>query len=304
MIKLTAIVFFISLMQIPLYAWSGPGHAAVAVMAYKELSQSRKKSLTELLKKHPDGEAWIAEFNSKKSGFPKEPNLGMYLFIKAATWPDVIRDDQDPSTHPNWHFVNYSVTLPDFTTGPSPSPEDDVVFGLKESLKTLRDSSNDNAERAAALSWIIHLVGDAHQPLHCTALIGEGFHLPRGDKGGNSYLIFQTANQEEQNRTTKLHAFWDGRLGTGVDPSPTKALEDANMLISRHKRSSLQELGVGSDIGVWTFESRDTAIANAYKFEGERVRQRTVLPNGYVTNSHKVARRRLALAGYRLADEI
>ena len=80
-----------------------------------------------------------------------------------------------------------------------------VVQAIKKAKHDLADSRLPPAERAIALCWYLHLVGDLHQPLHAVALATE--ELPDGDRGGN--LIRVTHNGSE----TNLHSFWDQRLG-------------------------------------------------------------------------------------------
>jgi S1/P1 nuclease len=288
------------------WAWSGPSHAAVAAMAYRELAAdpTLQSNLTDLLKNHPKFLAWQAEFKAKKKNFPKELDLGMFLFIRAATWPDDIRGTGNKFDHPNWHFVDYPLHPPTFTTGPSPSPDDDVLFGIKEGLDTLRDKNADPVARAAMLSWLIHLVGDIHQPLHCATLITATFKAPDGDRGGNGFLVYRTQAAKQQKQTTKLHSYWDQQLGSAITPDPAKALGNAKQLTTLHPRDSLSELSHGSDVQLWSFESRDDAISDAYEFKDKALVMRRVLPTGYATNAKNVAKRRLALAGYRLSDTV
>ena len=291
-------------------AWSGPGHAAVAAMAYRELagSSALRSKLTDLLKDHPAFKTWKKEFDATKQTFPAELDFGMFLFVRASTWPDEIRRTHDPKLrpfdHPNWHFVDYPLKPPAFSTGPSPMPTDDVLFGIAQSAETLSNKNAPRVQRAAALSWLIHLVADLHQPLHAATLVTAQFPAPVGDQGGNKFFIFQTADQKNHAQPSKLHGFWDGRLGSDPVPDPIQARLDARMLQTKHSRSSLTELSAGDDVKQWSFESRDEAIKDVYKFQNKTVKQKAVLPFGYVTNSHQVARRRLALAGYRLSDQL
>ena len=291
------------------FGWSGPGHAAVAVMAYRDLAanQTLRTNLVNLLRSHPKFGAWKNEFDATQQSLPGV-DFGMFLFVRASTWPDEIRGTKVPSLkpfdHPGWHFVDYPLSVPTFSTGPSPDPNDDVLFGISESLKTLADKNAAPIERAASLSWLIHLVGDIHQPLHCATLITATMPPPEGDRGGNKFFIYQNATHKQQDLRTKLHAYWDGRLGSDFVPDPGKALQNAKTLKTTHSRGSLSELGAGDNTQQWSFESRDKSISDAYQFQGKVLRPLKVLPSGYISNSHRVARRRLALAGYRLADEL
>ena len=92
----------------------------------------------------------------------------------ASLWPDQIRNHDDPSTFPNWHFVDYPLIPPSFPDRGSPTPEDDILFGIGKSEAILRSPSAAAQDKAEKLSWLIHLVGDIHQPLHCATLVNSG----------------------------------------------------------------------------------------------------------------------------------
>lgn len=307
------VLFAVMLAQVETPAWSGPGHAAVAAMAYRQLSDNPalRTKLVDLLKKHPAFNKWRSEYN--QASFPGV-DFGMFLFIKAANWPDEIRDSGSQWDHEFWHYVNYPLRPPAFSTqeadsNVSPRPGNDVLFGIGECRRVLANTNETPLKRAVHLSWLIHLVGDIHQPLHIVALITQSmpnvpnFSRPFGDRGGGSFLIYQNPAQEANDRTTKLHGYWDGRLGADA-PAPVVALQNARMLESTHQMSSLTELGAGNNFAAWSFESRADAVRHVYRFNGQMIGYKRVLPTGYVSNSHQVARRRLALAGYRLAGEM
>lgn len=290
------------------YAWSGPGHAAVAALAYRGLASDTplRNRMVDLLRSHPAFSVWRAEFDTAHAHLPADVDFGMFLFVRAATWPDEIRRTTDPKLapfdHPNWHFVDYPLKAPALTSGPSPAPTDDVLFGLKRSLATLNDEKAGLPQRAAALSWVIHLIGDMHQPLHCATLFSTVFKAPDGDRGGNSFHVFETAENMQHHDTTKLHGFWDARLGNERRPSAAKAAADAKRLEALHPRAALPEIKAGTTAAKWSIESRDRCVSDVYKFKGVMLKTDAVLPAGYAANAQKVALRRIALAGYRLAD--
>src|SRR5262249_292065 len=134
------------------------------------------------------------------------------------------------------------------------------------------------------LSWLLHLVGDAHQPLHCTTRISAS--KPDGDDGGNGVKLSSPAN---------LHTFWDDVLGGGSSPStaPNAAALLANA-----------PAGLASDLNVqhWVDESFAAAKQDAYKNPpiGPGTGQFT-LTQTYKTNAKSIAQKRIALAGARLA---
>jgi hypothetical protein len=300
----------------PAQAWSGPGHAAIAAMAYQQLPGAAQQRFMEILRSHPDFAKWRQDFNRLKSGFPAKLDLGTYLFIRASTWPDEIRKSGNPFDHPAWHYVDYPVQQTDFGTGPEPAPDDDVLFGIRESQRVIRDAGATPQARAAHLSWLIHLVGDLHQPLHCAALINTTtYRLPEGDRGGNLFFVSESGNPNAVN----LHSFWDGQLGKSfgsTPPNPRTAFNNAAQLQGEHPRSSLPELGTATDVAAWSQESLAAATRHAYRFEKKingnvqltilrgSANDRTAppLPAGYGTQARSVSRERISLAGYRLAD--
>ncbi len=294
-------------------AWSGPGHAAVAALAYRGLSADERTRFTDLLRNHPNFVVWEEDFERLRShGLSHDIDLGMYLFIRASTWPDEIRRTGNVFDHPNWHFVDYPLRSPAFTTGPRPEPADDVLFGIQESLAVLRDENANPTSRAAHLSWLIHLTGDIHQPLHCATLFSSQFRS--GDQGGNKFLVSRTGTRS----AIKLHSFWDGQLGSSL-PTPEITLRNAIDLETEHPRTSLDALTGATTAEAWSFESRDLAIGRVYQYETRdsqgnvRLRQlrgstddrrAPLLPEGYAEIARTTARRRLALAGYRLHDQL
>jgi len=305
----------------PARAWSGPGHAAIAAMAYQQLPGDARQRLTEILRSHPDFAKWRQDFDRLKSGFPAKLDLGTYLFIRASTWPDEIRRSGNPFDHPNWHFVDYPVQQSDFSTGPAPTAGDDILFGIREAQRVIRDASATPAARAAHLSWLIHLIGDLHQPLHCASLINTTtYRPPEGDRGGNEFFVSVPGNRNADN----LHSFWDGQLGKSnagnppPPPNPKTAFNNAVQLQGEHPRDSLPALGTATDVEAWSKESLAAAVGHAYQYEkkshgavvltrlpgGPNDRAAPPLPAGYSTEAKTVSRERISLAGYRLADTL
>src|SRR5205823_4340914 len=88
-----------------------------------------------------------------------------------------------------------SSPVPNQNLATDPLPPSDPNFGnmnILQALKHNRDvfkHSTVRRERAIALAWILHLVGDLHQPLHNAALFSNHFDGPSGDRGGNWILI-------------------------------------------------------------------------------------------------------------------
>ncbi len=135
---------------------------------------------------------------------------GIIAFMGAAKWPDEIKFGHSKWNHKEWHYVDFPVTPPDFAVKPESYPDNDIIFAINLCVQKLKDQATTGEDKACWLSWLIHLVGDITQPLHCCALINEDFTAPLGDRGGN--LIFVKAT--EWNKGVPLHKMFDDALGT------------------------------------------------------------------------------------------
>ena len=166
------------------WAWSAPGHMTVAAIAYRDLSPVERQKFDAILESHPQFQSWLNRFPDNV------PNLdqGLYVAMAASLWPDQIRNHNDPSTFPNWHFVDYPLIAPSFPDRGSPTPQGDILFGIGQSEAILSSASASAQDRAEKLSWLIHLVCDIHQPLHCATLVNSIYPAPEGDRGRQRIL--------------------------------------------------------------------------------------------------------------------
>jgi hypothetical protein len=252
-------VILIAVSIIDACAWSAPGHMTVAAIAYRDLSPGERQKLDTILQSHPQFQSW-------RDAFPESvPNLdqALYVAMAASLWPDQIRNHNDPSTFPNWHFVDYPLIEPSFPDRGSPTPQDDILFGIGESEAILRSSSSAAQDKAEKLIWLIHLVGDIHQPLHCATLVNSIYPAPEGDRGGNAFFVKVSPTGSPR----KLHSLWDGLLGTGTAANARltrSALNNAIRLQSVYPRAALPELQSHHSVEGWSKESRESAIHDVY----------------------------------------
>jgi len=278
-------------------AWSAAGHMVVAAEAWRELSPELRAKTTEILKMHPEYARWERGF---EPGNP-ELDLAEYIFMRASVWPDEIRRTEGDSAqydHPHWHYINYPVKPPDFPMEPDSLPGDNAVSGIAACEKTLLNPQAPAQLRAVDLSYLIHVVGDVHQPLHCATLVDNAF--PGGDKGGNDFYV------KPGSKGIRLHSLWDGLLGRSYNFRDQ--LHDAIKLQAEYPRKSLPELERAKTAKDWSLESRLVAVNTAYRrgtLEGSRNEERAPrLAAGYTQAAKQAAERRGVLAGYRLADEM
>ncbi len=163
--------------------------------------------------------------------------------------------------------------------------------------RNLPSPTLDPQKRADDLSWLIHLVGDIHQPLHCTTRATAEHPLPAGDRGGNDYAINAAIKNPDgtAGTTQKLHAFW----GLAPDLSPTAATSDALAaeLMKTHPVSLYPYIlnATAADSDGWAMESYRYVPFVYSTPEGKDVSLQ------YAADAYAITTDRLARAGYRLA---
>ena len=278
-------------------AWNATGHMTIASMTYDQLSPEARMHWTELLKQHPDFAKWEAAEPKDQPDF----ELGRYLFMKASTWPDDIRKSGSPYDHPVWHYIDYPLAEPDFPPEPAPTDTEDILFGIGRCESVLRDEKAAAGDRAASLSWLIHLVGDLQQPLHCAAFISPDYPRPGGDRGGN--LMWFSVGGAPVN----LHWFWDCLPGTTLNYH--ELVEQGRKLAAKFPAPALPELTQATDPKAWSLEGRALCLEAVYKHGALRGAKQQgpddpPLPEGYFAAAHAVAERRVVLAADRLASTL
>ncbi|WP_439373056.1 S1/P1 nuclease [Bradyrhizobium sp. DASA03120] len=283
-------------------AWWDEGHMQIAYLAYKRLDPAIKDKLDGLLKLNPDYANWICNA-------PDEASRGAYAFVHAATWADDIKtkadyqEDRitdataaqnvayDKLKHAHWHYKDIQFS-PDGTRLPSSDPVD-AAKQAKVMIAALPAASGASDQlRSYDLVWLLHLVGDLHQPLHAVARYTA--ELPHGDRGGNSELVIPASGE-----TIALHAYWD-RIFGGYS-SVFGAMFDAD------DRAGLGSVSVPAgaetvlDPDRWAAESFELAKTYAYAAPVGSGAAAVSLTRDYETNARNVARSQAALAAARLA---
>lgn len=243
------------------YAWNIRGHEIIAAIAYQHLTPQTKDAVNKILQGDQNGNK----------------------FDYDAGWADEIKA-QGITQYNNWHFIDTPYTKILGEKMP-PIPKENVVWAIHQHEKILSNTNSTTEEKKQALKFLIHFVGDAHQPLHCITQVSPA--LPYGDQGGNLYPI-------KTKKYSNLHALWDDAFGFN---SQRKSI--------KHLASKLEEKFPESFFGTqlndtnpqnWANESYQLAIADAYDTPKNKKTSRT-----YMMKGRKVAEEQMALAGYRLA---
>jgi hypothetical protein len=295
-----ALPFFAAL---PVQAWFNGGHVVVAYIAYRNLTPEARSRVDDLLKLNNMYAQWTA-------GVPANQK-GLAAFVKAATWPDCIKDPKcspgftsdggdnppgastdgqnigynDKLMHKYWHYVD----LPYSAGAPGEPPKTpNALTQIKLFAEAISSSESDDV-KSYDVVWLEHMVGDVHQPLHCTSRFTKNH--PHGDAGGN--LVYFCDNCKDE-----LHAYWDGLLGD--DPTVAQVAKKGDALLKAGKPAGADNVAPSS----WIDESFALAKRDAYAPPISDDNHPGPSPRPgmkYEATATKVANLRVRLAGYRLA---
>ncbi|MBU6453337.1 MAG: S1/P1 nuclease [Cyanobacteria bacterium REEB67] len=292
------------LAPLPVLAWNDFGHMTVAYLAYKKLTPTVRARADKLLTLNPAYNAWLAQLPVNLS----EAERNTEIFMLASTWPDTIKGDRsyfvdgsqhgfrpegagasqnigydDHQLHKYWHFVDQP-----FSYDHSPLPDDIVPNALTQmqSFDSVLASDSADELKSFDLVWVLHMVGDLHQPLHCVTRVSRDH--PNGDSGGNDVLI--SGAGESKN----LHGFWDWILGRG---GPSDVIAFADKLPEPSSKAAAK-----LDAKTWADEGYKLAVKKVYVGPIKKGSGPFVLDEAYVSKAKALAEQRAALGGARLGN--
>lgn len=258
-------------------AWGGEGHEIVAALARGYLTPQVREKVDQMLATDQD-------------------TLTAHDMLSESNWADRYRSDHKETGE--WHYVDIELDHPDLkeacfgfpvadSVASQGAAHDCVVNKVSEFTRELASPATPAGERLLALKFLLHFVGDMHQPLH---------DVDNHDKGGNCVLLSLGGP-----RQVNLHSYWDTVVVQGLgDDSRAVAETLAHRITSENKAD---------------WEKGDPA---SWALEGFRVAQSVVytigskpgcasdptpigLPPGYDTTAREVAAVQLEKAGVRLA---
>jgi hypothetical protein len=271
-------------------AWNGTGHKAISSIAYRQLDDATKTRIGELLKKHP---AYAELWKGRKGNGPDET---LNLFWNASIFPDDARGQRwSKYGRSAAHYVNFRIMADDGNRVLDPLPGENVINSYVAHLKQIRNPKTLDEDKALHVSWIFHQSQDIHQPLHAVARFSKA--LPNGDRGGNGVRIMLPGG-----RMGNLHSYWDGAIGSDNDPAAIEKLADS--LIAEYPASMFADELTAMNIGYWAKESVDLCLKVVYRDLDPNITEFQDRPVAYDADATRAARRRAALAGYRLGAEL
>jgi len=152
------------------FGWGKEGHRVIAHLAMQHLNPKAANGVSQLL---APGET----------------------LDSIASWADEVRNQRRETS--TWHYINIPLAAPQGDWKPF-CPQTGCVLGvIPEMIARIKDTSLTTAQRGEALKFLVHFVGDMHQPLH----VGDN-----GDRGGNDVQVVFA------NRPSNLHSVWDTPL--------------------------------------------------------------------------------------------
>jgi hypothetical protein len=266
-------------------AWDVEGHAIVALVAEHYLDPQVKQRVDAMLAADTD------------------PLTG-HGIADAANWADRYRDSDAATTRVRydatrqWHWIDLEIDHPDldaacfrhhgkaFALPASSGPAEDCVVDKIEAFTAeLSTNSTPPAERLLALKYLLHFVGDLHQPLHAS---------DNHDQGGSTVKVISADDPPGT-----LDRYWSQDFLEYLGDDPKAIADDLADGVRQSKTLTTMQAGTPVD---WAWESfalaRDHAYGKLPAAKPDGVRE---LPPAYTTDAIETIRLQLARAGVRLA---
>ena len=255
---------FVALFPIRTAAWGTKGHQIIARVATDRLSGKARDSILKLLQ----GESLEA----------------------VSTWADEIKTQRPDTT--NWHSVDIAVKYHDYQRARDCGKGVCIIEAIEQQRRVLENPKYSDSERAEALKWLVHLIGDLHVPFH----VATNDNPP--DMAANRVKVTFL-----NGRPTSLHAVWDNDI---INTALREARQGVAEYASQLGRGAGGKGGYVSPRGtvtLWAVESHELAD-KAYKLSGDWMLNNGKVYNlddAYYKKSKAVVDNQLLLAGVRLA---
>jgi hypothetical protein len=296
-LKLSTIVALLVVVS-SVSCWHSTGHLTVSHIASLHLQESA------FGQKVLDWSNKILQPYAKVCGEDKWP------FTECATWPDKVKA-QGYWMMANWHFTDVRYYKPGYTppAGKVTPQIQNIVWAINNCSGNLisnnvdhEGKSDSGLMKSISLRNLIHFVGDIHQPLHTTGRFSA--ELPDGDMGGNLFPIKHYSTASWNN----LHFIWDHLMDMGREVQSPLSQTDYNWL--NEWSQNLMDLNPYDKLKDqmklhWDAQSwDDEGYEYVSKFVYNGIKENEDLPQDYQDEAKRIIKKRLALGGYRLADQL
>ena len=313
-----------------LYAWDHPSHMITAAIAFEEIELQRPELMERIglmLMKHPDPSPfWVAATDADTS-----LERARRMFIEGARYPDDAKGTNNDRL--SWHSARFPIVADDapqdtkdLVASRQGRPIGDAIAALELQAATMANPEAGADERALALSWFLHLLGDIHQPLHVTDYFSAEY--PTGNGAGALSYVWDPMKDSAM----PLHVLWDSNSlrSTAIADIDRNAAD----FVQKYPRSSFPQLTTYSgpaDFKTWALEAHQIAIDFIYASDLEFIQdpdqnldsatvvgkmikyilygispreEAPEVPAEHWAQLQGHAHRQITLAGYRIADVI
>ncbi len=303
LLKVSVLIAALLCVTGPAFAWDETGHKITAYIAWQRMTPDVRERVIKILLSAPEDSQIGALFMSNNSRSAESKRREFFMLM--ATWPDIIRDKNFENrfkkyANGNWHYADTFWMWKDGKAVFVDSQEANglAMQKLQDFNQVIRGNASD-ADKAIAIAWLEHLIGDIHQPLHTSGKVTES--NAKGDQGGNLFLL--TPKGTTRDKQENLHWFWDsvvGRFQPNIKDQCDADYIDpiANEIIRLYPYDKLKDQINDDKFDLWGKESLDIAMTEVYK----DVKFFEFPSDKYKKKAFEIAQRRLALAGYRMGD--
>ncbi|MFL6843293.1 MAG: S1/P1 nuclease [Allosphingosinicella sp.] len=272
MLKRLLALLALLLLASPASAWWEYGHYSVGRVAMLEVKPSTRAAVQRLM---------------AQSALLETPKCPIRNIEEASYWPDCVKTLGERFSYAySWHYQNVDICKPFDLKAPC-KDGNCVSAQIERNLKLLKDKSVPTRERVMALAFLVHFMGDLHQPLHA----GD-----KSDRGGNDFKADYGAIP------SNIHAIWDGLL---ADRAISSAPPDAAGILSGFTPAE-REAMAGGTVEDWSRESWETAREFGYGALmtdpcGPLPTERPQMDEATIERLIPILRRQVARGGIRLA---
>jgi hypothetical protein len=291
-------------------AYSDLGHQTIGAIADAQLTSEARTAIQRLLRP--------AETLATIATWPDDLKRAKKNSGPLAHDPEAERFNQAFPDNREWHYVDLPLDTAVYTNQVVGSRPNDIVQTLKRCITVIESKTIPHSEmtRAQALRWLVHLLGDLHQPMH----VGSGYY--RFDDQRQAHLITdpqQATGKDEDHGANllfyeaeeQLHAFWDDRLVTDVAKGRSYRELAHDLLKQGHQPAWDGSGSYHQWVDQWAIEAvkegkaayeRLTFGAGQFGAAHDELQKITItLGPGYEEDEANLVEQQLAKAGYRLA---
>ncbi|MBC7475482.1 MAG: hypothetical protein H7263_14425, partial [Candidatus Sericytochromatia bacterium] len=244
--------------QKPALAWRDSGHQTVALIAQDHVKPETKKKIDQIL--------------GSDTGLDKVSICADDIKHNPVNCANKFQLGKRVETHA-WHYINIPLSEknPTVESIQKYCKNDDCINSqIKNTITILHNKDSSKLEKQTALMFLVHFIGDIHQPLHC---------IDDNDRGGNDKVIWLYSNKP--NDYTNLHSLWDNIIEDKIDSATlTKNLE--------------KDISTKKDLSKWLSGDTDEWVLESYNIGKDLIYPDFNKNGGHLNKSYQRKMRAIA----------